>query len=268
VKVDIAIVGSGMAGAAAACFAAPHARVVILEREPKPGLHSTGRSAAMLEESCGPSPVRALTRASRAFFEQPGAGFAEAPLLRPRGALFIAAADRLAPLRALHATLRGEGLAAQWLGTDEARARCPVLRPEAVAAAVLDPGVADIDVHALHQGCLKRGRAAGATLVCDAEVQRAERWAGGWRLHTPAGVVEAGLVGNAAGAWADELAAHAPGRHRAPAQAPIGPGLRPARGPGCARRAAGGGHRRELLRQARGRPSAGLAGQRRPGAAA
>jgi hypothetical protein len=123
VKVDIAIVGSGMAGAAAACFAAPHARVAILEREPKPGLHSTGRSAAMLEESCGPSPVRALTRASRAFFEQPGAGFAEAPLLRPRGALFIAAADRLAPLRALHATLRGEGLAAQWLGTDRALGR-------------------------------------------------------------------------------------------------------------------------------------------------
>jgi D-arginine dehydrogenase len=208
-KVDIAIVGAGIAGAAAACFAAPHARVAVLEREPQPGMHSTGRSAAMFEESYGPAPVRALTRASRAFLKQPGAGFAEGPLLRPRGALFIAVADRLAPLRELHATLRAEGVAAEWLDTAAARALCPVLRPEAVAAAVLDPGAADIDVHALHQGYLKRARAAGAALRCNAEVQRAERMPGGWRLHTPAGVVEAAVVVNAAGAWADELAARA-----------------------------------------------------------
>jgi D-arginine dehydrogenase len=208
-KVDVAIVGAGIAGAAAAWFAAPHARVLLLEREPQPGLHSTGRSAAMFEESYGPAPVRALTRASRAFFERPGEGFADAPLLRPRGALFIAAADRLAPLRALHATLHAEGVAAEWLDSAAARARCPVLRPEAVAAAVLDPGAADIDVHALHQGYLRRARAGGAELRCDAEVQRAERAAGGWRLLTPAGVVEAAVVVNAAGAWADELAARA-----------------------------------------------------------
>ena len=208
-NVDLAIVGAGIAGAAAACFAAPHARVLLLEREPHPGLHSTGRSAAMFEESYGPAPVRALTRASRAFFEQPGAGFAEAPLLQPRGALFIAAAERLAPLRELLATLLAEGVAARWLGTAEAQALCPALRPEAVAAAVLDPGAADIDVHALHQGYLKRARAAGAVLRCDAEVQRLERVAAGWRVHTTAGVVEAAVVVNAAGAWADELAARA-----------------------------------------------------------
>jgi D-arginine dehydrogenase len=208
-KVDIAIVGAGIAGAAAACCAAPHARVLLLEREAQPGLHSTGRSAAMFEESYGPAPVRALTRASRAFFEQPGAGFAEVPLLQPRGAMFIAAADRLAPLRELLATLRAEGVAAELLDTAAALARCPVLRPEAVAAAVLDPGAADIDVHALHQGYLKRARAAGAVLHCQAEVQRLERTAEGWRLHSAAGVVEAAVVVNAAGAWADELAARA-----------------------------------------------------------
>lgn len=209
-NVDLAIVGAGIAGAAAACFAAPHARVLLLEREPQPGLHSTGRSAAMFEESYGPEPVRALTRASRAFLEHPPAGFAAGPLLHPRGALFIAAADRLAPLRELLATLQAEGVAARWLGTAEALALCPVLRPEAVAGAVLDPGAADIDVHALHQGYLKQARAAGAQLRCGAELQRAERVAGGWRLHTADGaVVEAAVLINAAGAWADELAARA-----------------------------------------------------------
>ena len=41
---------------------------------------STGRSAAMFMESYGPPAVRALTRASRAFYEQPPAGFADVPL--------------------------------------------------------------------------------------------------------------------------------------------------------------------------------------------
>ncbi len=209
---DIAIVGAGIAGAAAACFitqAAPGTRVLLLEREAQPGVHSTGRSAAMFEESYGPGPVRALTRASRAFLEQPPTGFAEGPLLRPRGALFIAAADRLAPLRALHDTLRAEGVAASWLTTVEAQALCPVLRPEAVAAAVLDPGAADLDVHALHQGFLRSARAAGTRLVCHAEVRQLQRTGSGWRLDTTAGELQATRVVNAAGAWADELAARA-----------------------------------------------------------
>lgn len=206
---DLAIVGAGIAGAAAAFFAAPHARVLLLEREPQPGHHSTGRSAAMFEESYGPAPVRTLTRASRGFFEQPPAGFADAPLLRPRGALFIAAADRLAPLRALHDTLCAEGVAAEWLDTAAAQALCPVLRPEAVAAAVRDPGAADIDVHALHQGFLRGARTAGARLRCDAELRGLQRGAQGWTLDTSAGPFSAARVVNAAGAWADELAQRA-----------------------------------------------------------
>jgi D-arginine dehydrogenase len=209
---DIAIVGAGIAGAAAAYFtlqAAPQARVLLLEREAQPGLHSTGRSAAMFEESYGPAPVRALTRASRRFLQQPPPGFAEVPLLRPRGALFVAAADRLAPLRTLLDTLRAEGVAAEWLATDAAQAMCPALRPEAVAAAVLDPGAADIDVHALHQGFLRNARAAGARLQCGAGVQALRRTPQGWQLHTAAGEFSAVRVINAAGAWADELAASA-----------------------------------------------------------
>ncbi len=211
-EVDIAIVGAGIAGAAAACFIAqqsPGTAVLLLEREAQPGLHSTGRSAAMFEESYGPGPVRALTRASRAFLQQPPAGFAEVPLLRPRGALFIAAADRLAPLRTLHDTLVAEGVAAAWLDTAQALALCPVLRPEAVAAAVLDPGAADLDVHALHQGFLRSARAAGVRLRCDAELRQLQRTTTGWRLDTAAGVLHAARVVNAAGAWADELAARA-----------------------------------------------------------
>ena len=65
--VDVVVIGAGIAGASLAHFLAPHTRVVVLEREAQPGMHTTGRSAAMFMESYGPVQVRALTRASRRF---------------------------------------------------------------------------------------------------------------------------------------------------------------------------------------------------------
>ncbi len=87
---DFIVIGAGVAGASVAYFLARHARVVVLEREPHPGYHSTGRSAALFMETYGPEQVRALTRASRPFFENPPAGFVEHPLLSRRGTLVVA----------------------------------------------------------------------------------------------------------------------------------------------------------------------------------
>jgi D-arginine dehydrogenase len=233
-NVDVAIVGAGIAGASLAYFAAPHARVLLLEREAQPGLHSTGRSAAMFMESYGSPQVRALTRASRPFFEQPPAGFCSTPLMAPRGALYIARAEQRGELQALYDTLRQDGCPARWLEGAAARALVPVLLAQACDAAVLDPLATDLDVHALHQGYLRGARTQGAQLRCGAEVLALQACAGGsahghadgaaddnadgpkggpedgdagWLLHTRTGTVHARRVVNAAGAWADELAA-------------------------------------------------------------
>src|ERR1044071_5179890 len=106
---DVVIVGAGIAGASFAHALSPHAKVLLLERESQPGMHSTGRSAAMFMESYGPPQVRALTRASRAFYEQPPAGFADTPILSPRGALYVAWQGQEATLDALHAELESTG---------------------------------------------------------------------------------------------------------------------------------------------------------------
>lgn len=207
---DIAVVGAGIAGASFAFYAAPHARVLILEREALPGQHSTGRSAAMFMESYGSPQVRALTRASRAFLEAPPAAcFGQGPLISPRGALYIGPAGRADELRALRDTLRAEHNPAELLDGAQARALCEVLRPEAAALAVLDPLAADLDVHRLHQGYLRGAKAAGAELHCHAEVQALERRAGLWHIGTPAGAFTARTVVSAAGAWADVLGARA-----------------------------------------------------------
>src|SRR5215831_16877477 len=93
---DALIIGAGIAGTSIAYFLSKHASVRILEREPYPGMHSTGRSAALFSATYGPSQVRTLSRASRAFFERPPQGFAENAILTPRGMLTVGPAEHAA----------------------------------------------------------------------------------------------------------------------------------------------------------------------------
>jgi D-arginine dehydrogenase len=211
VDADIAIIGAGIAGAALAHALAPQARVLLLEREARPGLHSTGRSAAMFMESYGPPQARALTRASRAFYAAPPAGFADTPILGPRGALYVGWAAHAAALDASERELRATGTAIERLGPAEALARVPVLRAQtdqgALHGALWEPDAMDIDVHALHQGYLRGARRHGADLWCDAELQQATRGPGGWTLTLADGRrLRAERLVNAAGAWADVVA--------------------------------------------------------------
>ncbi len=207
---ELAIIGAGIAGASVACFASPFASVLLLESEAHPAVHSTGRSAAMFMESYGSPQVRAVTRASRPFFENPPPGFSATPLLAPRGALYIANAAQVDQAHALHAALLAEGCPAQLLSTAQALALVPALNADAAVLAVLDPLAADIDVNALHQGYLRSARVSGAELRCNAEVTKVEACDnGGWWLQTSAGTVRAAMVVNAAGAWADAVAQRA-----------------------------------------------------------
>ena len=48
---DFAVIGAGIAGASVARELQAHGRVVLLEREPLPGHHTTGRSAAGCERA-------------------------------------------------------------------------------------------------------------------------------------------------------------------------------------------------------------------------
>ena len=70
-ETDVIVVGGGIAGASLAAFLSESHRVLLLEAESQPGYHSTGRSAAMFMESYGTPTIRALTRASRAFYTAP-----------------------------------------------------------------------------------------------------------------------------------------------------------------------------------------------------
>ena len=203
---DVLVLGAGIAGASIAYELARSCRVCVVEGEARPGYHSTGRSAALFAPSYGGREIRALTRASLGFFTQPPAGFVGQPLLQPRGCMYIANAGQRDRLEAMVRELRSSGGRLATIDAIAARTQVPSLRPGYVVAAAVDPDAMDIDVDALHQGFLRGAREAGAVLVTGSWVDRIERHRGCWRLETASGAVEAPILVDAAGAWADVVA--------------------------------------------------------------
>ena len=218
---DVAIFGAGIAGASLAYrltqaegarHPAPAMSVALIEREAQPGYHSTGRSAAMFIESYGPPAVRALTRASRAFYEKPAAGFTTDPLLSPRGVLYLATQGQEALLESTRAALISTCPDLELLDADAALARVSCLRSDIVCGALFERDAQDIDVNALHQGFLRGFRSGGGVQTSGVALQRAVRTGStaeaSWELQFADGeTIRARTVVNAAGAWADEFAA-------------------------------------------------------------
>ncbi|MEX3316278.1 NAD(P)/FAD-dependent oxidoreductase [Sulfitobacter sp. PS-8MA] len=199
---DCIVIGAGIAGASVAAELSTDRRVLLLERESQPGYHSTGRSAALFTVAYGPRVIRALSRASAAFFDAPASPYLDHPLLEPRGAVFIARQDQQA---ALARSAEELGSHVTPLTGAEIETRVPLLRKGNATAGLHDAGAADIDVNGLHQHYLKTFRAAGGVLQTKAEVL-ALRKAGDWQVETNQGSFHAPVIVNAAGAWADEIA--------------------------------------------------------------
>ncbi|MFB9237965.1 NAD(P)/FAD-dependent oxidoreductase [Plantactinospora siamensis] len=205
VSSDVLVIGAGMAGVVAGCFLAPLGRVRVLEMEPAPAYHSTGRSAAHFSEYFGNPAVRRMTAASWPFLRTPPPGF-DGPLVAPRGVLALCppGAEDVFD-RAYEAGRRVRG-GVERLDEGQVRELCPVVRPGRFVAALLRPSAMDLDVAALHAGMVRGIRAAGGEIRCGARVRALARRRGSWYADTDAGTFAAPIVVNAAGAWADELA--------------------------------------------------------------
>jgi D-arginine dehydrogenase len=151
--------------------------------------------------------MRALTTASKDFYLRPPPGFADGPLLTPRGTLLVADGTHLASLEATREACARLVDNLEWWDAARVREQVPVFAEGQVAAGLFEPDAMDIEVHRLHQGFLRGLRARGGEVRCDAPVTGLQRDAAGWRIATPGGEIGAAVVVNAAGAWADELAA-------------------------------------------------------------
>jgi D-arginine dehydrogenase len=200
-RADIVIAGGWIAGASLGAVLAEKASVLILEMESSAGYHATGRAVSFWEETYGGLSVQPLTTASGPMLARPDPEFSERSFLSPRQTLHVGrAGDEAARDRLL----------CEFAGKVELRAVDPAplvpgLRPEWTLG-VLEPGVCDIDVAALHQAWLRLFARRGGALRLASRLRAGKAVSGGWRLETDDGAIDCGILINAAGAWADDVA--------------------------------------------------------------
>ncbi len=205
---DIVIIGAGIAGASLAAEIGGAASVLIIEREEFPGYHATGRSAAFWTESYGGPQVQPLTRASGQWFSNPPADFAADPILTRRGALTIGTDEDKTALDRFCATFARAGADIFEVDRPCMEKHIQRLKPP-YRHGVMEPDCCDIDVAALHQGYLRAAKKAGVWVRTRTALDAARHKDGIWHLRLNDEIVTAGIVVNAAGAWADDVARRA-----------------------------------------------------------
>lgn len=196
---DIAIIGAGIAGAGLAAELAPHMKVLVLEAEDRPGYHSTGRSNALWHETYGGPDVAPLTSASREPLESGG-------FLKRRSAITLGRAGDFAALDTMAQGFEGASVTLERLN----RARLEAIIPGIQRGwdhGLCEPESFDIDVAGYHGLLIGQARRSGADIALRARCLSIRRSRNQWSIETPAGVFQAAIICNAAGAWADEVAA-------------------------------------------------------------
>ena len=202
---DILVLGGGIAGLSAAAALARQASVIVLEAEEQIGFHSSGRSATMIHYALGDRLVRALTLASRPFFDSPPDEFSEIPLGYRMPVLIHAREDERAALDTLEAEL------APFAKVDALDAKgvhelCPLLKRDGQFG-LADRNGMKIDPHALLQSNLGELRRAGGELRTGCRAGGIAHEKGLWTVTTEKGEnFSSPIVVNAAGAWADVVA--------------------------------------------------------------
>jgi D-arginine dehydrogenase len=198
-RADFLIVGGGVAGLSAAALLARHGRVILLEAEEALGYHSSGRSVSFSHYGIGTAPVRAMTAWSRPFFAP--------PLGRLFPTLYFAVEAARDRLDALEAEMAGYSEAIRSVGPAEMAALFPPLRtgPDGAVRGLLDPTGLKLDADLILQSYARDVRAAGGAVLTGRRVAAIDQ---GWTVRTETGEeFAAPILINAAGAWADGLAA-------------------------------------------------------------
>jgi D-arginine dehydrogenase len=209
-KADVVVIGAGIAGASAAWALSREFDVALVELEAQPGLHASGRSAAVISETSGLPVVCALSAASRQFFANPPEALTESTLLSPRGLMWVSSWTSTGQLSTIAAAAESIGVKVDRLELAEACAHVPALRREWLGGALLEPDAMSIDVARLLGGFLAGFRANGGDLRLTSPALRLQPLAHGWRVACADGTtIECEQVVNAAGAWADIIAERA-----------------------------------------------------------
>ena len=194
---DILIIGGGIAGLSLAWKLAPGAAVVVVETETELAFHTSSRSARQMQPNYGPAPIRELTLRTIEMVQDISATL-PAPILRPRPLLTVGSRTEIAELAAAYPSLKT-------LDHAQVQALAPEVDPTVYDAATLDDTAKEVDVPTLVEYYRLEAVTAGAVVLTGAQVTSATRRGEGFEVTAGEHVINAAVVVDAAGAWADEV---------------------------------------------------------------
>jgi L-2-hydroxyglutarate oxidase len=207
-RADVVVVGAGIVGLSAAralVETRPHLKVVVLEKEPRPALHQSGRNSGVLHSGIyyAPGSLKAeLCVRGRAemveFCRTQGVPFEVC------GKVIVATAeDEVAGLRALHARGRENGVESELVGPERLRE----LEPHASGLAALHvPATGIVDYPAVCARLVAQLSERGCEVRCATTVRSVDERADEVVVETSAGAVHGRWVVACAGLHSDTLA--------------------------------------------------------------
>lgn len=206
---NIVIIGSGIAGAAAAYGLARRGirNITILEREFAPGAHASGRNASLVRRNLKTPSDCKLSLAATNWFQNPAAGFPRDPEFRKTGSLLLFQQSASANIDREFEIQRAAGLEFEILNSRETLQKQPLLNASAFDHAQWTPGDGLLNIINLLYGFLEYACSRGARLVTGTKVQSfiIDNNGNCRGARTTRGEFPADIVINAAGAWANSL---------------------------------------------------------------
>ena len=202
----VIVIGGGFAGAATA-WALGQRNLgpgIIVEREPTPGVHASGRNAALARVVEADPVMRTLALRSVAQIRRLAEGRGE--LMRSTGSLTLGSHGNLQYLEVAHDALRRAMVASELMPLRDARQRFAFLERMQFEAALWCPTDGVVDIHALLLMYLEQAKAGNFDLHTGAGVDRL-LIAGDRVTGVAVGDTEIGadVVVDATGAWAGLL---------------------------------------------------------------
>ncbi|HEY5983591.1 MAG TPA: FAD-dependent oxidoreductase [Anaerolineales bacterium] len=207
---DIVIIGGGVMGTSAVYHLARRGarNVLLLEREPFLGTGATGRCAGGVRYQFGTEINVRLSIESLRMLERFHDELGQEINYRKLGYLFILTNSRDVDSFRHNAEMQNRlGVHTQWLSGDEVRHRLPSMHFPDALAGTFHPEDGLVDPNSVVAGYAAAAQRLGARIVTGAEVIGLGLRGGTIQsVETSLGTIEAGMVLNAAGPWAAQVA--------------------------------------------------------------